>query len=171
VLDDQAFFSKLGGMKPSKVAVSLLLLTVSLLLLGGCEEMQPTGSNPPAVVPNPQPGAPIPGGLRIVSAHATPLTEDFSDRKKGAVNVRFNGAATIPGVVQVEAQNFPPLSMYFSAGSAKFVPGQTDVQVPITVDVGKLLREAGSGSVQVPLKVKIRGSSEEFQTMTHYRKP
>jgi hypothetical protein len=159
-------------MNPTKVALPLFVITSSLLLiLGGCEGMQPTGSNPPAVVPNPQPGAAIPGGLRIVSAHATPLHEDFSDWKKGAVNVRFNGAATTPGVVEVEAQNFPPLSMFFSAGSAKFVPGQTDVQVPIRVDVGKSLREAGGGSVQIPLKVKIRGASEDFQTMTHYRKP
>jgi len=159
-----------------KISVVFIAFTVgcfassSLLLLSGCEEL-PTASNPPAVVPNPQPGTPIAGGLRIVSAHATPLSEDFVDRKKGAVNVHFNGAATTPGVVDVEAQNFPPLSMYFSVGSAKFVPGQTDVQVPITVDVGKLLREAGSGSVQIPLKVKIRGASGEFQTVTHYRKP
>ena len=89
-------------MNPSKVAVSLLFLTTSLLLLSGCEGL-PTESNPPAVVPNPQPGAPIPGGLRIVSAHATPLSPDIVIWKPGAVNVRFNGAATTPGVVEVSA--------------------------------------------------------------------
>jgi hypothetical protein len=83
----------------------------------------PTESNPTAVVPNPRPGAPIPGGWNI----------------------------------------------YTSAGSAKFVPGQTDVQVPIKVDV-----EYGAGGVihektgEIPLKVSIRGSSAVFQTTTHY---
>ena len=156
-------------MNPSKVSVSSLFLTLTLLLLSGCEGMMPAESNTPAVVPNPQPGAAIPGGLRIVSAHATPLFDDFADWKKGTVNVHFNGAATTPGVVQVEAQEHPPLTMYFSVGSAKFIPGQTDVQVPIKVDVSKLLKEAGSGVVQIPLKVRVRGASGEIQAMTHYK--
>ena len=57
MLDEQAGFSKLGGMNPSKLAVSLLFLTISLLLLGSCEEMLQSGGNPPAYVPAPQPGA------------------------------------------------------------------------------------------------------------------
>lgn len=60
-------------MNPTIVAPSLVSLTITaLLLLSGCEGMMPTENNPPAVVPNPQPGAPIPGGLRIAHAHATP---------------------------------------------------------------------------------------------------
>jgi len=58
--------------------------------------------------------------------------------------------------------------IYTSAGSAKFVPGQTDIQVPIKVDVesthGGIHEETG----QIPLKVSIRGFSAEFQTMTYY---
>ena len=154
-------------MNPSKVAVSLLLLTISVLLLSGCEGMMPTENNPPAVVPNLQPGAPIPGGLRIVSAHATPLSPDTMPWKPGTVNVRFNGAATTPGVVEVSALR-PGWNIYTSAGSVKFVPGQTDVQVPIKVDVesthGGIHEETG----QIPLKVSIRGSSAVFQTTTHY---
>jgi len=160
VLDDQAFFSKLGGMKPSKVAVSLLFLTISLLLLIGCEGL-PTESNPPAVVPNPQPGAPIPGGLRIVSAHATRELADTGHWKTGTVNVQFNGAATTPGVVVVEA--LPPgssFTLFTHVGEAKFVPGQTDVQVKISVVVEK--------PGEIPLKVRIARSSAEFQTTTHY---
>ena len=91
-LTSRRVFSKLAGMNPPKVAVSLLFLMLSLLLLGGCEGMPE--SNTPAYVPNPQPGAPIPGGLRIVSAHASPLFDDFGSTKKGTVNVHFNGAAT-----------------------------------------------------------------------------
>jgi hypothetical protein len=148
-------------MNPLKLAASLLL-TIPVLLLIGCEGMLPTESNPPgAVVPNLPPGAEIPGGLRIVSAHATPLVPDFVDRRKGTVSVRFNGAATTAGEVKVEAQSPDWMSsMYTSAGEAKFVPGQTDVQVPITVTVKHPAR--------IPLKVRIRGSSAEFQTMTHY---
>ena len=153
-------FQNWEAVNPSKVAVSLLSLTSSLLLLGGCEGMPPTGSNPPAVVPNPQPGAPIAGGLRIVSAHATPLSPDIVVWKPGTVNVRFNGAATTPGYVDVKAQS-PEWMSYSSAGSAKFVPGQTDVQVPIKVECRKPAQ-------QIPLKVSIRGSSAEFQTTTHY---
>ena len=78
----RCIFQNWAGMNPSKAGVSLLCLTISVLLLSGCEGMQPTESNPPAVVPNPQPGTPIAGGLRIVSAHATPLSEDFVDRKR-----------------------------------------------------------------------------------------
>jgi len=161
VLDEQEGFSKLGGMNPSKVAVSLFL-TTSLLLLGGCEGLLPTESNPPgAVVPNLQPGAEIPGGLRIVSAHATPLVLDFADRKRGTVIVRFNGAATTAGEVKVEAQSPDWMSsMYTWAGEAKFVPGQTDVQVPISVTL--------KHSARIPLKVRIRGSSAEFQATTYY---
>ena len=72
-------FQSLAPMNPSKVYVSLSL-TVLLLFLAGCEGM-PTESNTPAVVPNPQPGAAIPGGLRIVSAHASPLFDDFGSTK------------------------------------------------------------------------------------------
>jgi hypothetical protein len=149
-------------MNPSKVAVSLLFLMMSLLLLSGCEGMLPTESNPPAVVPNPQPGAPIPGGLRIVSAHASPLSPDMHIWKPGTVNVRFNAAATTPGVVEVSALS-GGWNIYRSVGSAKFVPGQTDVQVPISVDLGF---DAKPG--EVPLKVSIRGSSAVFQTTTYY---
>jgi hypothetical protein len=58
--------------------------------------------------------------------------------------------------------------IYTSAGSAKFVPGQTDVQVPIKVDV-----ELAAGGVrheqigEIPLKVSIQGSSAVFQTTTY----
>jgi hypothetical protein len=161
MLDEQPRFLKLGVMNPSKVAVSLLFLTISLLLLGGCEGMLPTGSNPPgAVVPNPQPGAPIPGGLQIAFARAAPLiSANVTNFKEGRVNVHFNGAATTQGTVAVEAQR-PGWNIYTSAGSATFVPGQTDVQVPITV----LCYEAA----QVPLKVSIRGSSAVYQTTTSY---
>jgi hypothetical protein len=164
-LTSRRVFSKLGGMNPSKVAVSLLSLTVLSLLLSGCEGMLPTENNPPgAVVPNPQPGAPIPGGLRIVSAHASPLSPDMMPWKPGTVNVRFNGAATTPGVVEVSALS-GGFNIYRSVGSAKFAPGQTDVQVPIKVDVGSIHEKLG----EVPLKVSIRGSSAVFQTTTHYR--
>jgi len=91
-------------MNPPIVARSLVsLMITALLLLSGCEGMMSIESNPPAVVPNPQPGAPIPGGLRIVSAHATPLSPDMHIWKPGMVNVRFNGAATTEGVVEVSA--------------------------------------------------------------------
>ena len=69
-------------MNPSKVAVSLLFLTISLLLLSGCEGMMPTENNPPAVVPNLQPGAPIPGGLRIVSARQ-PVESGYAHLETG----------------------------------------------------------------------------------------
>ena len=154
-------------MNPSKVAVSLLFLTISLLLLSGCEEMRPTESNPPAVVPNPQPGAPIPSGLRIVSAHATPLSPDITRWKPGAVNVRFNGAATTPGVVEVSALAGDS-SFYHLDGSAKFVPGQTDVQVPIKVDVQSIHGGIHEKTGVIPLKVSIQGSSSVFQTTTYY---
>ena len=146
-------------MNPSKVAVSLLLLTISLLLLSGCEELMSTESNPPAVVPNLQPGAPIPGGLQIAYAHASPQLADTGHWKSGTVNVHFNGAATTEGVVVVEA--LPRGGPFFThVGEAKFVPGQTDVQVKISVSV----QEPGP----VPLKVRINRSSAEFQTATHY---
>jgi hypothetical protein len=157
-LTSSKVFQNWAAMNPSKVVVSLLL-TMSLLLLGGCEGMMPTENNPPAVVPNLQPGAPIPGGLRIVHAHATPLLPDMMPWKPGTVNVHFNGAATTTGYVDVEAQS-GGWTIYRSVGSAKFVPGQTDVQVPIKVDV----KEPG----QIPLKVSIRGSSAPYQAMTHY---
>jgi hypothetical protein len=155
-------------MNPSKVAVSLLFLTTLLLLLGGCEGMLPTESNPPAVVPNLQPGAPIPGGLQIAYAHASPQLADTGHWKSGTVNVHFNGAATTEGVVVVEAL---PRGWHFftHVGEAKFVPGQTDVQVPITVDIQSIhggTREEITG--QIPLKVSIRGSSAVFQTTTYY---
>jgi hypothetical protein len=149
-------------MNPSKVAVSLLFLTISLLLLSGCEGMMPTENNPPAVVPNLQPGAPIAGGLRIVSVHASPLNPDMMSWKPGTVNVRFNGAATMPGVVEVSARE-PGWQLYSRVGTAKFFPGQTDVQVPI-----KVLIRPNDEPAEVPLKVSIQGSSAEFQTRTHY---
>ncbi len=148
-------------MNPSKVAVSLLSLTISLLLLSGCEGMMSTESNPPAVVPNPQPGAPIPGGLQIAYARATPELGHTGHWKSGTVNVHFNGAATTAGVVVVEA--LPPgrtSSLYTHVGEAKFVPGQTDVQVEIGVTVDK--------PGEIPLKVFIKRSSAVFQTTTHY---
>lgn len=154
-------FQNWAAMNPSKVVVSLLLTMSLLPLLTGCEGMLPTGSNPPgAVVPNPQPGAPIPGGLQIAFARATPLiSANVTNFKEGRVNVHFNGAATTQGTVAVEAQR-PGWNIYTSAGSATFVPGQTDVQVPITV----LCYQAA----QVPLKVSIRGSSAVHQTTTYY---
>ena len=130
----------------------------ALLILSGCET-PPTASNPPAIVPNPQPGAPIAGGLQIAFARATPLLPDMMSWKPGTVNVHFNGAATTTGYVDVAAQS-GGWTLYRSVGSAKFVPGQTDVQVPIKVDVKE--------PAQIPLKVSIRGSSAEFQTMTYY---
>jgi hypothetical protein len=167
VLDEQEGFSKLGGMNPSKVAVSLLFLTMSLLpLLTGCEGMPPTGSNTPAYVPNPEPGAPIPGGLRIVSAHASPLVDDFGRTKTGTVNVHFNGAATKTVYVDVSAR-VPGAPFYTDVSGIDGVlrPGQTDCQVRIKVDLKDV-----SGDVQIPLKVTTRGSGAgEFETMTHYR--
>jgi hypothetical protein len=158
-------------MNPAKAFLPLAFLAVAsllLLLLGGCEGMLPTESNPPgAVVPNPQPGAPIPGGLRIVSARATPLSPDIVRWKPGAVNVRFNGAVTTPGVVEVSALAGDSL-IYHSAGSAKFVPGQTEVQVPIKVDVQSIHDGIHEKTGEIPLKVSIRGSSAVFQTSTHY---
>ena len=156
-------------MNPPIVARSLVsLMITALLLLSGCEGMMSTESNPPAVVPNPQPSAPIPGGLRIVSAHATPLSPDMHIWKPGMVNVRFNGAATTEGVVEVSALS-GGWNIYRFVGSARFVPGQTDVQVPIKVDVqstaGGVIHEPPG---QVPLKVLIRGSSAVFQTTTYY---
>jgi hypothetical protein len=79
--------------------------------------------------------------------------------KKGAVNVRFNGGATTPGVVNCFG-DADLWGLYSPAGSATFVEGQTDVQVALRVN------KAGPG--EVPLKVSIQGSSAEFQTMTHY---
>ena len=92
-------------------------------------------SNTPAFVPNPQPGAPIPGGLRIVSAHASPLFDDFGSTKKGTVNVHFNGAATKTVYVDVKAR-VPGSSFYTDVSGVNGVlrPGQTDCQVQIKVD-------------------------------------
>ncbi len=149
-------------MNPSKVAVSSLFLAISLLLLSGCEGMMPAENNPPAVVPYLQPGAPIPGGLRIVSVHASPLNPDMMSWKPGTVNVRFNGAATMPGVVEVSARE-PGWQVYSRVGTAKFFPGQTDVQVPI-----KVLIRSSDEPAEVPLKVSIQGSSPEFQARTYY---
>jgi hypothetical protein len=147
-------------MNPSKVVVSLVFLTTSLLILSGCEGMLPTESNPPAVVPSMQPGTPIAGGLQIAFARATPLiSANVTSFKSGTVIVHFNGAATTHGTLAVEARR-PGWMIYTSAGSATFVPGQTDVHVPITV----LCYEAG----QVPLKVSIRGSSAVYETTTYY---
>lgn len=150
-------------MNPTIVTRSLVpLMITALLLLSGCEGMLPTESNPPAVVPNPQPGAPIPGGLRIVSVHASPLNPDMMSWKPGTVNVRFNGAATMPGVVEVSARE-PGWQLYSRVGTAKFFPGQTDVQVPI-----KVLIRPNDEPAEVPLKVSIQGSSAVFETRTHY---
>jgi len=147
-------------MNPSKVSLSLLFLTISLLLLGGCEGMPE--SNTPAFVPNPQPGAPIPGGLRIVSANASPLFDDFGSTKKGTVNVHFNGEATKTVYVDVKAR-VPGSSFYTDVSGINGVlrPGQVQIKVS--------LRDV-SGDVQIPLKVTTRGSGAgEFETMTHYR--
>ena len=150
-------------MNPTIVARSLVsLMITALLLLSGCEGLLPTENNPPAVVPNPQPGSPIPGGLRIVSVHASPLNPDMMSWKPGTVNVRFNGAATVPGVVEVSARE-PGWQLYSRVGTAKFFPGQTDVQVPI-----KVMIRSSDEPVEVPLKVSIQGSSAEFQARTHY---
>jgi hypothetical protein len=146
-------------MNPSKVAVSLLFLTISLLLLSGCEEML----NNPAP-PNPQTGikpSPFDSGVRIAFARATPLFDGFSS-KEGAVNVHFNGAATKPVYVDVSAQP-PGRPFYTDVGMATLHPGQTDVQVRIKVDVKE--------PAQIPLKVTTRPGSGEFFTTTHYGKP
>lgn len=151
-------------MNASKVYLSLSL-TVLLLFLCGCEGM-PTQSNTPAVVPNPQPGAPIPGGLRIVSAHASPLFDDFGSTKKGTVNVHFNGATTKTVYVDVSAR-VPGAAFYTDVSGIDGVlrPGQTDCQVRIKVNLTNV-----SGNVQIPLKVTTRGSGAgEFETMTYYR--
>jgi len=155
-------------MNPTIVARSLVsLMITALLLLSGCEGMMPTENNPPAVVPNLQPGAPIPGGLRIAYAHATPLLPDMMPWKPGTVNVHFNGAATTTGYVEVSALR-PGWMIYTSAGSAKFVPGQTDVQVPIKVNVQYLHGGIQEQTGEIPLKVSIQGSSAVFQTTTYY---
>ena len=148
-------------MNPSKVAVSFLLLTISLLLLSGCEGMLPSETNP--AVPNPETGikpSPFDSGVRIAFAQATPLFDDFGSSKKGAVNVHFNGAATKTVYVDVDAR-VPGSDFWTSVGIARLDPGQRDVQVPIKVDV----REPA----QIPLKVTTRpNSGREFVTMTHY---
>src|SRR5262245_9545260 len=151
-------------MNPSKLAVSLLFLTISLLFLGGCEGMSECST--PAFVPNPQPGAPIPGGLRIVSAHASPLFDDFGSTKRGTVNVHFNGEATKTVYVDVKAR-VPGAPFYTDVSGIDGVlrPGQTDTQVRIKVDLRNV-----TGDVQIPLKVTTRGSGAgEFDTMTYYR--
>ena len=130
--------------------------------------MLPTESNTPAYVPNPEPGAPIPGGLRIVSAQASPLFDDFGGRKTGTVNVHFNGAATKTVYVDVSAR-LPGWQFYTDVSGIDGVlrPGQTDCQVRIKCDP---LHGWPSGDVQVPLKVTTRGSGAgEFETVTYYR--
>ena len=54
-------------------------------------------------------------------------------------------------------------SLYTHVGEAKFVPGQTDVQVQIGVVVEK--------PGDIPLKVLIKRSSAVFQATTHYSQP
>jgi hypothetical protein len=161
VLDEQVNFSKLGAINPSKVAVSLLSLTLSSLLLSGCEGMLPSETN--SAVPNPETGikpSPFDSGVRITSAQATPLFDDFGTSKKGAVNVHFNGAATKPVYVDVLAQP-PGRPFYTDVGMATLHPGQRDVQVPIKVDVKE--------PAQIPLKVTTRpNSGREFMTVTNY---
>ena len=66
------------------------------------------------------------------------------------MNVRFNGAATKTVYVDVSAQP-PGKAFYTDVGMATLHPGQTDVQVPIKVDV----REPA----QIPLKVTTRGAT------------
>jgi len=161
-LTDSAGIRKLSAMNPSKVTVSLLFLTISLLLLSGCEGMLPSETNP--AVPNPETGikpSPFDSGVRIVSAQATPLFDDFGNfPKKGAVNVHFNGTASRPVYVDVSAQP-PGRPFYTDVGMATLHPGQRDVQVPIKVDI----REPA----QIPLKVTTRpNSGREFMTTTHY---
>ena len=168
MLDEQAGFSKLGDMNPSKLAISLLFLTISLLLLASCEEMLQSGGNPPAYVPAPQPGSMVPGGLRIVSAHASPLFDDFGSRKAGTVNVHFNGASTQTIYVDVRAK-LPGSPFYTDVSGIDGVlrPGETSCQVRIKVDS---LSGWPSGDVQIPLKVTTRpGSFEGYETMTYYR--
>ena len=152
-------------MNPSKIVV-FLLLTMSLLLLGSCEEMLSTAGNPPAYVPAQQPGTLVAGGLRIVSAHASPLFDDFGSRKTGTVNVHFNGASTQTIYVDVRAKR-PGWQFYTDVSGIDGVlrPGQTDCQVRIKVDLTGV-----TGDVQIPLKVTTRpGSFEGFETMTYYR--
>ena len=144
-------------MNPSKVAVSLLFLTMSLLLLSGCEEMM----NNPAP-PNPETGikpSPFDSGLRIAFAQATPLFSDFMG-KGAAVNVHFNGAATTTVYVDVAAQ-YPGSTSWTGVGMGRLDPGQRDVQVRIKMDV----KEPG----QFPLKVSTRPYSGSYITMTSYR--
>ena len=152
-------------MNPSKIVV-FLLLTMSLLLLGSCEEMLSTAGNPPAYVPAQQPGTLVAGGLRIVSAHASPLFDDFGSRKTGTVNVHFNGASTQTIYVDVRAKR-PGWQFYTDVSGIDGVlrPGQTDCQVRIKVDLTGV-----TGDVQIPLKVTTRpGSFEGYETMTYYR--
>ena len=144
-------------MNPSKVAVSLLLLTISLLLLSGCEEMV-NNPNPP----NPETGIKPSGfdsGLRIAFAQATPLFSDFMG-KGAAVNVHFTGAATKTVYVDVAAQ-YPGSNSWTDVGMGSLDPGQRDVQVRIKMDV----KEPG----QFPLKVSTRPYSGSYITMTSYR--
>ena len=139
---------------------------MSLLLLGSCEEMLSTAGNPPAYVPAQQPGTLVAGGLRIVSAHASPLFDDFGSRKTGTVNVHFNGASTQTIYVDVRAR-LPGSPFYTDVSGIDGVlrPGQTDCQVRFKVDLTGV-----TGDVQIPLKVTTRpGSFEGFETMTYYR--
>ena len=144
-------------MNPSKVAVSLLSLTISLLLLGGCEEMV-NNPNPP----NPETGIKPSGfdsGLRIAFAQATPLFSDFMG-KGAAVNVHFTGAATKTVYVDVAAQ-YPGSNSWTDVGMGRLDPGQRDVQVRIKMDV--------KAPGQFPLKVSTRPYSGSYITMTSYR--
>ena len=155
MLDERVDFSKLGGYESLKSCSLLTILDVSLLLLSGCEGMPPTESNTPAVVPNPEPGAPIPGGLRIVSARATPLLHD-SYFEKGSGECSFQRRSYQNRCMWTFRRNPPGRTLYTDVGMAKFLPGQTDVQVPIKVDV----REPA----QIPLKViDSRCDSESFK--------
>ena len=53
-------------------------------------------------------------------------------------------------------------------GCVKFVPGQTDVQVPIKVDVELAASGVRHEQIgEIPLKVSIQGSSAVFQTTTY----
>ncbi len=101
-----------------------------------------------------------------MSAHASPLFDDFGSTKRGTVNVHFNGEATKTVYVDVSAR-VPGSAFYTDVSGIDGVlrPGQTDCQVRINVDLRNV-----SGDVQIPLKVTTRGfGAGEYETMTYYR--
>lgn len=115
--------------------LSVLLLAAALAALPGCDGAPPAGPGgvagaaPAAVYPAYQPGAPVPGGLQIVSAVAAP--DPFAGiYKSGFVTVFFNGAATQPGRVQADAI-LPGWTIRRSVGSANYPAGATSVKIPV----------------------------------------